>query len=90
MIIEDVIITPQREDHMWQAHMVSADEVLDVFDDSDTIYWNSGPGRIYLAYGRATNGRLLTVAFRYFEDGNAYVITDRNMEDTEKRRYRRR
>jgi len=85
-----VIITPEREDHMWQAHMVSVDEIFDVFDDPATMYWNSGPGRIYMAYGCASNGRLLTVVFRYFEDGNVYVITTRNMDDSEKRRYKRR
>lgn len=94
MDIEKILIPESREQHIWQAHQVTLDDVYEVFDDPDLQVWQADdssaerPGRLYWAYGRALNGRLLAVVFRYFSDRNAYVITARDMDEKEKRRYK--
>ena len=97
MEINEIRIPESREQHIWQAHQVTPDDVYDVFDDPDLQIWHADDssskehaGQLYWAYGRASNGRLLAVIFRYFPDRNAYVITVRDMDEKEKRRYIRR
>lgn len=96
MDIDRILIPPSREAHIGQAHQVHRDEVYDAFEDDDLQITRTRderpdrPGRLYVAFGRAENGRLLTLIFRYFpEDKTAYVITARDMTAREKRRYRR-
>ena len=96
MDIDRILIPPSREAHLGQAHQVNRDEVYDAFEDDALQIGRirderpDRQGRLYVAFGRAENGRLLTVIFRYFlEDQTAYVITARDMTAMEKRRYRR-
>lgn len=96
MNIDRILIPPSREAHIGQAHQVHRDEVYDAFEDDDiqiTRAQDDRPdhsGRLYVAFGRAENGRLLTVIFRYFPDDlTAYVITARDMTVKEKRQYRK-
>ena len=96
MDIDRFLIPPRREAHIGQSHQVNRDEVYDAFEDDDVQIGRirderpDRQGRLYVAFGRAENGRLLTVIFRYFlEDQTAYVITARDMTAMEKRRYRK-
>lgn len=95
MDIDRILIPPSREAHIGQAHEVNRDEAYEVFEDEDLQIARTRDerpdrqGHLYVAFGRAENGRLLTVIFRYFlEDRTAYVITARDMTGREKRRYR--
>ena len=96
MNIDRILIPTSREAHIEQAHQVNRDEVYDAFEDDDLQVARTRdelpdrPGRLYIAFGRAENGRLLTLIFRYFpEEKTAYVITARDMTPREKRRYHR-
>lgn len=94
MDIDKILIPESREQHLWQAHQVTPDDLYEVFDDPDLQVWLSEdsfgerPGRLYWAYGRSSNGRLLAVIFRYLPDRHAYVVTARDMDAKEKRRYK--
>ncbi len=44
-------------------------------------------GKWYFIFGEALSGRCLMTLFRIFEDGNAYVISSREMNAREKRKY---
>ena len=94
MNIDRILMPPSRETHIGQAHQVHRDEVYDAFEDDDLQILRTRDdrpdhsGRLYVAFGRAENGRLLTVIFRYFLDNQTeYVITARDMTVKEKRRY---
>ena len=96
MDIDRILVPLGREAHIGQAHQVNRDEVYEAFEDDNLRIARTRdeqpdrPGRLYVGFGRAENGRLLTVIFRYFpEDKTAYVITARDMTPREKRRYRR-
>ena len=96
MDIDRILIPPGREAHIGQAHQVNRDEVYEAFEDEDLQIARTRDerpdrqGHLNVAFGRAENGRLLTVIFRYFpEDRTAYVITARDMTGKEKRRYRK-
>lgn len=95
MIIEEIRIPESRAQHIWQAHQVTEEEVYEAFEDDELHVERipddlpDRPGRLYAAFGRASNGRLLTVVFRYFADGTAYVITSRDMTANEKNRYQK-
>ncbi|MCL6441903.1 MAG: BrnT family toxin [Alicyclobacillus sp.] len=96
MEIDEILIPESREQHLWQAHQVTPDEVYEAFEDEDIRIERARdelPGRsglLYLAFGRAENGRLLLIVFRYFADNRtAYVITARDMTTKEKRKYMR-
>ena len=94
MEIDEILIPESREQHLRQAHQVSPDEVYEAFED-ETLRIERAlderterPGRLYIGFGRAINGRLLTIVFRYFVDNRmAYVITARDMTAREKRKY---
>lgn len=95
MHIEHVHIPYSREQHIWQAHQVTPDEVHDTFEDEYLQIWRAPEpageakkGNLYWAYGQASNGRYLAVLFRYYRDHNVYVITARDMDSREKHRYR--
>lgn len=96
MHIDRIQIPPSRADHLWHAHQVTPEEVYEAFEDEGLQIWHMAsqplderPGSVYWAYGQASNGRLLAVLFRYYPDHNIYVITARNMDVREQRRYRR-
>lgn len=78
---------------MLQAHQVEAHEVFEAFDDPRFFVQLHGtdvrPGRRFFGFGRAGNGRYLAILFRLFEDRNVFVITARDMDAHEKRKYRR-
>lgn len=95
MNIVYIQIPYSREQHIWQAHQVTPDEVYEAFEDEQLQIWRAPEpadenrkGNLYWAYGQAVNGRYLAILFRYFPDHNVYVITARDMDSREKQRYR--
>ncbi|MHB1685084.1 MAG: BrnT family toxin [Bacilli bacterium] len=92
MVFGEIIITLTQEEHMMQAHQVTAEEILEALEDPhfhvQLLGTDTRPGKLYYGYGRAANGRLLTVTLRVFPDGNVFVITGRDMSARDKRKYR--
>lgn len=61
-------------------HEVEPEDVEEVFDGR--------PG-LYVALGKSGSGRFLAVFFRYLGAGAARVVTARDMDDKERRIWRR-
>ncbi|MHB1685492.1 MAG: BrnT family toxin [Bacilli bacterium] len=97
MKIKKINIPPSREDHFWQAHQVTKDDVIHLFDGGQKNVFLRVPdkqsesdGTLLKVLGRGEDGRYLTVIFRLYEDFHALVITARDMDDAERRLYGRR
>ena len=76
-------------DKIWQKHQLSPEEVEEaVFDDEPICH--KGPSNSYCIYGRAMSGRYLFIILREKNRGAQYrVITARDMQDKEKRYYKK-
>jgi len=73
----------------WK-HNISEDEVYEVFESDYRVQITRSPRRrdSYLVLGRTFAGRYLTIALK--PEVNGYtVLTARDMEQHERRRYRR-
>jgi uncharacterized DUF497 family protein len=87
--IEKISWDQETVDHISN-HLVSPEEVEKVlFHDVDTPLMMRGKGDKYLAYGKTQGGRLLFIvwASKYKK---TKIITARDMNEKEKRFYRRR
>lgn len=88
----EILLSAEREDHLMQAHQVTASEVFESFEDPafriQLLGSDERPGKLYFGYGRAHNGRLLLITFRIFPDRKVWIITARDMSDRDKRKYR--
>ncbi|WP_428005122.1 hypothetical protein [Athalassotoga sp.] len=89
-----MIIKESQKQHLWQAHKVKAKEVYEsvLIDVKRKIYRapetiESKKGYLYFIFGQTLSGRCLITLLRIFEDGNAYVISSREMNAKEKRKY---
>lgn len=84
---EDVI------DKLAWKHQVHVEEVLAIFDGRPRIE-RVGRGHrpnedLYIALGQTPAGRYLTVFFIHKQDGQALIVTARDMIRNERRRYGR-
>lgn len=93
--IRDLYWRPDRIEHIAR-HGVTPEEVEDaVFGDSRGLLLKVGPAErnpdetIYRFLGRTSDGRHLLVALLYLRDGIAMPLTARDMDKSERRRYRR-
>lgn len=84
-----------REEHVAR-HGVSVEEVEEaVFGDRESLFLRQGPARrnpeetVYQHLGRTEAGRYLFTAFIYVGGGGGLPLTARDMDDAERRRYRR-
>jgi uncharacterized DUF497 family protein len=76
-------------DKIWQKHHVTPEETEEVIDDDKPIC-HKGMTDLYYAYGQAMSGRYLFIVLRRKGRGTQYrVITVRDMQDKEKRYYRK-
>jgi len=75
-------------------HNVTSGEVEEVCFGSPLILKSKkaakGPNPIYYALGQTESGRYLFITFISFKHGRAMVITARDMDQTERKYYRRR
>ncbi len=88
MQIDEVILSAKVADKIAAKHAVSADEVEEVFlnEEEEIVVRRSPRGdNSYLALGRTAAGRYLTVPFIFIGEGVVYVLTARDMTDTERR-----
>jgi len=70
-----------------ERHQFSAEEVEEVFDGGYKVR-RTRQG-LYIALGETIDGRLAFVVFRRLSEGVIRVITARDMENSERRLYRR-
>ena len=91
MEISDVIWLPQFEEKIGVKHRITCDEVEEIFE-GQPHYRFLEKGRIrgenlYLAYGQTEQGRHLLVFFIYKSQGRALVVSARDAENVEQKRY---
>jgi uncharacterized DUF497 family protein len=75
-----------NEDHI-ALHGYEVDEVEEVFEGKFKI--RRGRESTYLCYGATLDGRLAFIVFKRLGKGRIRVITARDMQDNERRMYRR-
>lgn len=93
MYIDDFMWLPDIVDKLAVKHHVTQDEVEEVFFDRPRYrFVESGyrPGEdVYAASGQTDGGRYLIVFFIQKPSHRALILSARDMDDTERRRYER-
>ncbi len=93
MKVKQIIWLPEFEDKLLWKHNVLTIEVEEIlFGQPRTYFVEHGhvPGEnLYAAHGRTEEGRYLVVFYVYKTDGAALIISARDMDKKEKRRYGR-
>ena len=78
--------------HEARKHNVQEQEVREVFNNSTTIRFVEKGTRknenVSAALGQTDSGRYLIVYFIYKQDKNALILSARDMDNAERRRYR--
>ena len=93
MYINDVVWLDEVVDKIESKHHVGKEEVEEVFDNQPK-YRKGKKGKykgedLYYAYGRTDSGRFLFVVFIYKLNKNALIISARDMDHDERKRYAR-
>jgi hypothetical protein len=93
MHINDIVWLDEIADKIESEHHVYQEEVEEVFSNRPQ-YRKGQKGKyegedLYYAYGRTDSGRYLFVVFIYKLNKNALIISARDMDDDERRRYAR-
>lgn len=93
MRIRRIIWLPDIEDKLFVKHRVLVDEVEDVLFNQPHIRFAEKGHRededLYAAYGQTAAGRWLVVFFIVKGERQALVISARDMDHKERRRYAR-
>lgn len=77
-------------EHIWERHHLTIEEVDEAFHDPEALIHAGGKHGRQVAYGRTEGGRYLTIIVEFESGQSAWLVTARQMTDSEKRRYRRR
>lgn len=88
MRIARVHCDEDTELHIWSRHRISPQEVSETTNGRCFIIRGRLEG-LYEVFGRTEAGRYLTTVIRYLGDGDARLITARDMNWTERRRHDR-
>jgi len=86
MRIADLEWTLDRVEHIARHH-ISPEEVEEVVGSSPVF--KRGRGGVCEAWGQTEAGRYLLVIFRYLGHNRAWPITARDMDENEKRFFRK-
>ena len=93
MLIDDFIWLPDIVEKLAVKHNVTQDEVEDVFFNRPRYrFVESGHRRdedVYSAGGQTDAGRYLTVFFVHKADNTALILSARDMDRRERKRYER-
>ena len=92
MEIFDLIFLDTIVEKLDRKHNVQEQEVSEVFNNSPIIRFAEKGNRknenVYAALGQTDSGRYLIVYFIYKQDKNALILSARDMDNAERRRYR--
>ncbi len=92
MEIFDLIFLDTIVEKLDRKHNVQEQEVREVFNNSPMIRFAEKGNRknenVYAALGQTDSGRYLIVYFIYKQDKNALILSARDMDNAERRRYR--
>ena len=87
-MVRELMWTEENEDHIWSRHEILPDEVEQVVNTRPR-WVTKGTANTELIYGTTAAGRYLLVVLSEAADGRDYVITARDMNDDERRTFRR-
>ena len=91
MFIDDFVWLPDVLDKLETKHAVAQDEVEAIFFNEPKFRFIEQGQRpkedVYSASGRTDEGRYLIVFFIHNEDNSALVLSARDMDEKERRRY---
>ncbi len=91
MRIEEILWLDEIVEKLWRKHRVSEAEVVELLGNRPRFrFVENGhrPGEdVYSALGRTDAGRYLIAFFVLKEDGEALIVSARDMTDAERRRY---
>lgn len=88
MRIDELRCNEETELHIWSRHRVSVREAEEAVYHRGFMIRGRTSG-VYEVYGRTDEGRYLLVVVRYIGRGVARLITSRDMDGAERRRYDR-
>ncbi|MBD2184150.1 BrnT family toxin [Planktothrix sp. FACHB-1355] len=92
MEIFDLIFLDSIVEKLDRKHNVQEQEVREIFNNSPAIRFVEKGTRqnenVYAASGQTDSGRYLIVYFIYKQDKNALILSARDMDNAERRRYR--
>ena len=90
--IFDLVFLERIVEKLDRKHNVQEQEVREIFHNSPNIRFVEKGTRqnenVYAALGQTDSGRYLIVYFIYKQDKNALILSGRDMDDAEGRRYR--
>ncbi len=81
-----------NEEHLWQSHQVTPDEVEEVLfglEGEEPTYLLRRDGDYYKVYGEARNGRLLKMVAERMDNGQWRVFAAKAMDPQETRKFRK-
>lgn len=90
--LRDAILSESREDHIWEAHRLTAEEVLSACEDAHAYIARNlasvreGQER-FGAIAQDINGQYLVIIF-HMDYGRPFIITARPAKRCEIRRYK--
>ena len=93
MRIEEIVWLEEIIEKLWRKHHVETDEVEEVLRGRPKIRFVERGHRpdedLYAALGRTGAGRYLSVFFVYKASKSALIISARDMDTAERKRYER-
>ena len=92
MHINRVVIRDEYAEKIWRKHQVDEDEIRDILLDRTSSFRRLEKGRVagedlFGAYGQTEVGRYLSIFFIYKLNQDAFVISARDMDRKERKRY---
>ncbi len=80
-------------EHLWHSHQVTPEEVEEALlgdDGTEADYLMTRDTDYYAFLATSADGRPLSLVGEFLDDGRLYIFSARNMNEAQKRRYRRR
>ena len=76
-------------EHIWERHHLRIEEVDEAFHNPNALIHTGRYGR-QVVYGQTEGGRYLTIIVKFESRQTAWLITARDMTNSERQRYKRR
>jgi hypothetical protein len=88
--ISSIKWTEERIDHI-AIHSVTPQEVEEVcFNGEDAPLIRTGRDKLYYVLGKTLSGRHLFIVVRFLRPGEVFLVTARDMNDWEKKHFKKR
>ena len=89
MIEAELLWDDASIEHIWERHHLRIEEVDEAFHNPKALIHTGRYGR-QVVYGQTEGGRYLTIIVKFESRHTAWLITARDMTNSERQRYKRR